>query len=107
MSFYVKYIFFSPTHGTQFNGGLYDDFPEDDITPELKKINEKNIHTVALRINEKTDHMYDEFKKILGGLNFDLCNLVEKGAESDSIKSTIEKITKCVTGSIKRKLIKN
>ena len=72
---------------------------------------------MALRINEKTDHMYDEFKKILGGLNFDLCNLVEKGAGSDSIvekgagsdpiKSTIEKITKCVTGSIKRKLIKN
>jgi hypothetical protein len=51
--------------------------------------------------------MYKEFEKILGENSFELCDLTKKEGNEDGMKETVDKITKCVTGSIKRRLKKD
>jgi myosin protein heavy chain len=54
----------APTHGKWYNGGVDDDFPNEDIEDSIKMLIENNIFFVGILFNKTTFPMFEELKKI-------------------------------------------
>lgn len=54
----------APCHGAKYNGGMRDDYPNDDIKDAIEKIIEKGIILIGLNFTKNTITMYDEITKI-------------------------------------------
>ena len=54
----------APCHGKKYNGGVGDDYPNDEIRPAIEKMMDLNIIFIGLNFTKHTKTMYEEFKKI-------------------------------------------
>lgn len=110
MNKFVVLIADAPTHGTRYNGGCDDNYPNEDIEDAIITLTQNNIAFLGVEFSTETETMYRELQKIYANQNkaiyFELEDMKNLMKENTDDKERVRRFMDLIATKIKQTMFK-